>query len=140
MAKTWEETVKPAPDHSETETCPHCGEDFGIESRILYEREVQAKQTWGMKQESNQAPDRVEVAKAIYADWAVGDGPWEKTMQAEKEPWLKTADQIIVPLKRYQELRQELPIPADVGKVDEADEKESWYEMLGYKAGWRQDR
>ena len=36
------DTVKPVPHHSESIWCPHCGEEFGIESQIETERETQA--------------------------------------------------------------------------------------------------
>lgn len=38
MNKPPVETVK---DHSETVVCPHCSEEFGIESKVQYERELQ---------------------------------------------------------------------------------------------------
>lgn len=37
------DTVVPIGDHSESVCCPHCGWAFGIESKVQYEREVQAE-------------------------------------------------------------------------------------------------
>ena len=39
------DTVKSVPAHSESIWCPHCGEEFGIESEVEYEREAQAEIT-----------------------------------------------------------------------------------------------
>ena len=39
----WKETVIDVPSHSETMSCPHCGEEFGIESKIEYAHETQAE-------------------------------------------------------------------------------------------------
>ena len=33
--------VLPVPSHSESIWCPHCGEEFGIESNIEYARQAQ---------------------------------------------------------------------------------------------------
>lgn len=38
---------------------------------------------------------REGIAKAIYGDWAIGSAPWEKTTQAEKAPWLRTAEKVM---------------------------------------------
>lgn len=40
------DTVKLVPDHSETISCLHCGEEFGIEDKVLMEREFQADITF----------------------------------------------------------------------------------------------
>lgn len=37
------DTVKIPEKHSESIYCPHCGEEFGIEDKVLYERETQAE-------------------------------------------------------------------------------------------------
>ena len=37
------DTVIPVPSHSESIWCPHCGDEFGIESKVEYEREAQAE-------------------------------------------------------------------------------------------------
>ena len=37
------DTVKIPESHSESIWCPHCGEEFGIEDKVLYERETQAE-------------------------------------------------------------------------------------------------
>lgn len=44
--KTWQDTVIPVLSHSESIWCPHCGKEFGIESKVQYEREAQAEATW----------------------------------------------------------------------------------------------
>lgn len=38
---------------------------------------------------------RERAAKVIYGDWAIGSIPWEKLMEAEKKPWLETADRVL---------------------------------------------
>lgn len=38
-----EDTVIPVEPHSQRVWCHHCGEEFGIESKIEYERTVQAE-------------------------------------------------------------------------------------------------
>lgn len=37
------DTVVPVEKHSQSIWCPHCGEEFGIESKVEYERELQAE-------------------------------------------------------------------------------------------------
>ena len=38
-----EDTVVPVGRHNESVSCPRCGEEFGIESKVEYEREFQAE-------------------------------------------------------------------------------------------------
>lgn len=46
------DTVTETKDHSESICCPHCGEEFGIESEISYARETQSEISFkaGMKE------------------------------------------------------------------------------------------
>lgn len=37
------DTVLPVGRHNESIVCPHCGEEFGIESKVEYERELQSE-------------------------------------------------------------------------------------------------
>lgn len=37
------DTVMSVGRHNESVYCPHCGEEFGIESKVEYEREMQAE-------------------------------------------------------------------------------------------------
>lgn len=37
------DTIQPVGQHSESIWCPHCGEEFGIEDKVEYEREIQAE-------------------------------------------------------------------------------------------------
>lgn len=46
------DTVIPVPDHSESIWCPHCGEEFGIESRIEQAHEFQAELSFKAGRES----------------------------------------------------------------------------------------
>ena len=39
---------------------------------------------------------REGIAKDIYTDWSIGSVSWEKTLPAEKTPWLKTADKVMI--------------------------------------------
>ena len=68
----------------ETEGCKDCDEEVKKECE-LYKTTCQGA--------GKKLPDREKIAKIIYADWGMSD--WDKLMEAEKETWLRTADQII---------------------------------------------
>ena len=60
-----EDTVKRTTSHSEPEFCPHCGEEFGIEDRIEYEREAQAEATWDAAEKKFRQEGRREVVEWV---------------------------------------------------------------------------
>lgn len=64
------DTVKKVESHSESIWCPHCGEEFGIESKVEYERERQAKITWIMAFKAGERNAQ--------------DGIWDKVMGTKK--------------------------------------------------------
>ena len=55
----WQETVKRPASHSRSIWCPHCGEEFGVESMVEQEREEQAERTWAIAfEEGRKAKER----------------------------------------------------------------------------------
>jgi hypothetical protein len=56
-------TVKKPESHSESIGCPHCGEEFGIEDKVEYEREVQALSTCPIAKEAGRQEAFKEVGE-----------------------------------------------------------------------------
>ena len=70
------DTVKPVPSHSESIWCPHCGEEFGIESKIADERELQAEISFKTGQAvgyqegfSDGVTDGYEAGRSEVVEW-----------------------------------------------------------------------
>jgi len=95
----WQKTVIPTSEHSESIWCPHCGEEFGIESKVEAEREVQAEVSFKAGQDARDCEwdewkdkylpqvirdSRKEVVEWIdkHHEWGFSDNP--KTMNYDK--------------------------------------------------------
>lgn len=65
--RTAKDTVKKVESHSESIWCPHCGEEFGIESVIENDRELQAEISFkaGREEEANELKTLVQFAYRI---------------------------------------------------------------------------
>ena len=64
----WEDTVRKVAPHSYSIVCPHCGEEFGIESIVENERKIQAEATWHARDaeiEQARQESRKEVVEFI---------------------------------------------------------------------------
>jgi len=92
----WKETVKPIPSHSEGIWCPHCGEEFGIESKIEYAREAQAEISFSLGEQQGiekvvQWVEKHKVGCMIQDKDTWWHGILDKDWQAFKESKLKEA-------------------------------------------------
>lgn len=62
------DTVKIPSSHSEGVVCPHCGDEFGIEEKVLYEREAQAEISFKVGKAIG-AADGIDVGRLEVVEW-----------------------------------------------------------------------
>ncbi len=107
------DTVIRPTDHSESINCPHCGEEFGIESKVEYEREAQAEISFKAGQEERKKrldrPDRESIidifgcSNCVALDECLTDKPMN--FCTEKRDHLRG---VLALIPDEEELRQKL--------------------------------
>jgi hypothetical protein len=84
------DTVTPTPDHSESIWCPHCGEEFGIESTIEMTKELQAEISFkaGIKEVvdwilsiSHDEPDEVDGQRFMLLVMKISTEKWKSKLK-----------------------------------------------------------